>query len=186
MFSMNFITRTLGKMMSCIIVWYVLKVLKKIPSCKVIIKRFTMTSSTLASSVKESLTKIDMQLWWNISNRCTMLEITRYNCRECFSMNIALIEQFIPLQVSYFCVHCGMSHNLQSSLRNHVRRMGPHHSKKCVQCDATFEAFIDHETHVKKEHEGIWKFICGLCDKVFDTKKKRNRHRNMDHESRYS
>jgi hypothetical protein len=33
-------------------------------------------------------------------------------------------------------------------------------------------------------HGDRWKYICGLCDKLFDTKDERGRHRRDEHESR--
>ena len=72
----------------------------------------------------------------------------------------------------------------RNNLHNHLRRWGPYHKPKCVQCPFTFTTWVEHQAHVKEAHENLWRYICGLCDVVFTTTDERTRHRKRDHESR--
>ena len=45
----------------------------------------------------------------------------------------------------------------------------------------TFKSYAEYDTHVKQFHMGNWKFKCGICEDVFDTKDEIRSHRMKKH-----
>lgn len=59
--------------------------------------------------------------------------------------------------------------------------MGPHHGKHCVQCNYEIQSWEDHQQHVRDAHNNQWKYVCGICEEVFDSQEDCNYHRRCNH-----
>ena len=83
----------------------------------------------------------------------------------------------------YQCVQCGKcieSDNLQRKaeyVQSHIRSFGPFHSNKCAQCPEKLRTYAEYLEHIKEKHNGIYKYVCGFCDEIFDTVELRQHHR---------
>lgn len=42
---------------------------------------------------------------------------------------------------------------------------------------ATFQDHDGHKQHVTEVHNGVWRYICGMCDSIFDTIMDQREHR---------
>ena len=77
----------------------------------------------------------------------------------------------------YTCIHCGEVFSSQALYNQHIKLVGPYHSKNCVQCQTPFETWAEHTKHVRISHDGVWKFICGMCEELFDNMELQKAHR---------
>ena len=83
----------------------------------------------------------------------------------------------------YQCVQCGKSSDnpdlieRANYVKMHSKQMGPFHRNKCAQCPAVFNSYAEHMAHINTEHNGIYKYVCGYCDALFDTEEDRREHR---------
>ena len=66
-------------------------------------------------------------------------------------------------------------------IRKHVQSGGPYHNNQCTQCTESFKSYSEHELHVKYIHMGNWKYKCGLCEDLLDTKDEIRSHRMKKH-----
>ena len=64
---------------------------------------------------------------------------------------------------------------------NHQLAMGPFHGDNCAQCNIKLSSYKDYINHVQECHQNIWKFKCGICNNLFDTKKDRLAHKVKIH-----
>ena len=89
----------------------------------------------------------------------------------------------IKLTNPHECIQCGYSTLRINLIQKHVKSGGPFHTNQCTQCIQTFKSFAEYDTHVKQFHMGNWKYKCGICEDIFDTKDEIRSHRMKKHGS---
>lgn len=82
-----------------------------------------------------------------------------------------------------YCVHCGLRCLNKTMLDQHKKRWGKLHTDCCVQCNQSLTSWEEHKEHVAKQHGNRWKFLCGKCNSVFDSKEEVRPHRREAHET---
>ncbi len=103
---------------------------------------------------------------------------------EGFRKHMFRHEHVIQVTDPHECIQCGYSAHRLDLIRKHVRGGGPFHNNQCTQCQEKFECYADYKCHVEKEHLGVWKFKCGLCEKLFDAKEEIKSHRMRVHNAK--
>ncbi|XP_066920822.1 PR domain zinc finger protein 14-like [Clytia hemisphaerica] len=67
----------------------------------------------------------------------------------------------------YACPHCPKSFTASSILRTHLRQHNGERPFKCKFCGKAFASHAAHDSHVRRTHEKLKTFSCGVCAKTF-------------------
>ena len=82
------------------------------------------------------------------------------------------------------CISCGYKSDVLSRIENHRQTSGIYHNNQCSQCECKFRSYNEYANHVATTHMNNWKFRCGICPKVFDTRKEVSRHISEIHRNK--
>ena len=81
------------------------------------------------------------------------------------------------------CFQCGWKFPKgKFHAKKHFDKVGPYHAtKKCLQCDYELKSYQDHKDHVRTQHGGMFKFVCGVCPLLFDSDLESRKHKHTEH-----
>ena len=80
------------------------------------------------------------------------------------------------------CAHCGLQCTSLNNIKYHQQIKGKFHSNHCVQCQEPVATWQAHQDHVRDQHGDVWKYVCGICPELFDTKGMAASHKGKSHE----
>ena len=91
-------------------------------------------------------------------------------------------EHVTETDLPHECIQCGKQDFCLQRLQKHIDEFrGPFHNNQCTQCSEKFENHANYKDHVKKCHQGVWKYRCDECELIFDSIKASKEHRLEAH-----
>ena len=112
------------------------------------------------------------------------MKLTCPNCNKTYPMKLRnefIRHMFLHSNANeltmHECISCGYKTDVLARIENHVKTSGIYHNNQCSQCELKgFSSYNEYANHVASTHMNNWKFRCGICPKVFDTRKEVNKH----------
>ena len=112
------------------------------------------------------------------------MKLTCPNCNKTYSMKLRtefirhmFLHSIANDLTMHECISCGYKSDVLSRIENHRKTSGIYHNNQCSQCEHKgFRSHNEYANHVVAKHMNNWKFRCGICPKVFDTRKEVNNH----------
>ena len=111
------------------------------------------------------------------------MKLTCPNCNKTYPMKLRnefIRHMFLHSNANeltmHECISCGYKTDVLTRIENHVKTSGIYHNNQCSQCEHRFRSYNEYANHVATTHMNNWKLRCGICPKVFDTRKEVNKH----------
>ena len=105
----------------------------------------------------------------------------RFDTFKAFSVHVENDhpDKWVSVFHPNLCIQCGKGWRDEGRLKLHMKKEGPHHDMNCATCAKPMGSWKEHQDHVAQEHGGVWKFKCGLCSTLFDSRKLERNHRKF-------
>jgi hypothetical protein len=102
----------------------------------------------------------------------------RQNQGNAFRKHLYTHEHVTQTSQPHECIQCGKQDYCLQRLEKHVKDFrGLFHNNQCTQCTQRFQSHQEYKIHVNKIHDGLWKYRCDDCEKVFETLLASKEHR---------